>query len=75
MAFVYELFDCPDTFNRTCMRVLGHVKLAESLSYNNVRLGGMASLRHAYGALDTSRTDSLMNATESTLPSATEGTD
>lgn len=75
MAFVYELFDCPDTFNRTCMRVLGHVKLAESLSYNNVRLGGMASLRHAYGALDTSRTDSLMNAAESTLPSATEGRD
>jgi hypothetical protein len=51
-AYVFELYSCPDTFNRTCMRVLGHTSLAESLSYNAVRLGQMDTHRGgAYGPL------------------------
>lgn len=51
MAYVYEMYDCPDTFNRSCMRVLGHQKLAESLSYNNVSLSNCDDIRNSLGQL------------------------
>ena len=38
MAYVWQLFQCEHTFPRTAMHCLGHVSLAESLSYANVRL-------------------------------------
>ena len=38
MAFVWQCFQCEHTFPRTAMHCLGHVSLAESLSYANVRL-------------------------------------
>lgn len=41
MAFVWSLFECEHTFPRTSMHCLGHVSLAESLSYANVRVEGV----------------------------------
>ena len=41
MAFVWSLFECEHTFPRTAMHSLGHVSLAESLSYANVRVEGV----------------------------------
>lgn len=39
-SFVYHLYDHASTFNDVIMRVLGHEKLAVSLSYNSVVLHG-----------------------------------
>lgn len=50
-AMVYELFDCPHTFNRTCQLVLGHTDIADSLSYSDVKLGRCDALRDVHGPL------------------------
>ena len=34
-AFVYHLYLCNTTFNKACMKILGHDDLCVSLSYNN----------------------------------------
>ena len=49
MAFVWQCFQCQHSFPRTCMRCLGHVSLAESLSYANVRVEGVDE--NAFGPL------------------------
>ena len=46
---VYELFDSPYTFSRTCQTVLGHKDMDESLSYSNVRVEGVQG--HPFGPL------------------------
>ena len=50
-AMVYVMFECPQTFNMTAMKVLGHRDLADSLSYSDVRLEGCDSIRGAHGPL------------------------
>ena len=41
MAYVWQLFQCEHTYPRTAMHCLGHVSLAESLSYANIRVEGV----------------------------------
>jgi hypothetical protein len=41
-AFVHSLYACDTTFNRMCMRVLGHEDLSTSLSYNGCVLYGIS---------------------------------
>ena len=41
MAFVWQCYSCEHSFPRTCMRCLGHLSMAESLSYANIRLQGV----------------------------------
>ena len=38
---VFILCECKDTFARTCMDILGHESIHESLSYNHIRLLGL----------------------------------
>lgn len=52
MAYVWELYECEHSFPRTCMHCLGHVSLAESLSYANVRVEGVEE--NAFGLLTLS---------------------
>ena len=44
-SFVFALFRCPDTFNYTIQRCLGHADLSTSLAYNFIRV----DLEHAFG--------------------------
>jgi len=50
-ALVYELFDCPHTFNRTCQIVLGHSDITDSLSYSDALIRGCDGLRDVHGPL------------------------
>jgi len=40
VALVDHVYQCPFTFNRLAMRILGHDCLTESLCYNHVKLAG-----------------------------------
>lgn len=51
LAFVYLCFDCDATLPCVSMRVLGHLSLAESNSYNHIRLDGADAMRGSLGAL------------------------
>ena len=50
-AMVYVMFECPQTFNMTCMRVLGHRDIQDSLSYSDLRLEGCDAIRGVHGPL------------------------
>ena len=43
-AFVFQLYACDCTFNRACMRALGHEKLEVSLAYASCKLHDVAPL-------------------------------
>lgn len=51
MSFVWQCYSCDQTFARTTMHCLGHVSLAESLSYCNVRAEDCVELANAFGPL------------------------
>ena len=51
MSLVWQCYSCDQTFARTAMHCLGHVSLAESLSYSNVRAEDCDELANAYGPL------------------------
>ena len=50
-AFVFALYECDESFNRTAMRACLHDTLSESLSYSHVRLDGTEGLHDCLGPL------------------------
>ena len=50
-AFIFAMYQCDESFNRTAMRVCLHDTLSESLSYSHVRLDCTEGLRDCLGPL------------------------
>ena len=48
---MYELFVPPSAFSNVAMRILGHETMMDSMSYANVRLEGLGSMRGSFGPL------------------------
>jgi len=54
MRFVFTLWNCPYTFQRIAMELLGHDAITVSLSYGSVRLENIDHLQGMHGDIELS---------------------